>query len=180
MNLSRREQFLFLAAMLLVAFFLAYAFAILPAYDRYKHEGALIHEKNQRLAMMQRKLDRADLMESRYRAVKERMDRDRERKVTPQQLFADIQTLAGPMGVTITGVDPLPRKEYNFYEEHTVLVDIETGLEALVDFLYEIENGDAPLQVQRLTVTPVEPGSPVLRSQVQIATRVFRREAEKQ
>jgi Tfp pilus assembly protein PilO len=178
--MSRREQVLFAAAAALVAFFLAYAFAILPAYERYQHQDVLIKEKSRRAAMLEKELQRADSLDQQYREIHARMARDRGRDDSPQTLFADLQALAGPMGVQVTGVDPLPPKEYTFYQEHAVLIDIEADLEALVHFLYEIEHAQNRLQVQRLVVAPVEPGSPALRSQIQVATRILHEEAKQQ
>ena len=179
MSLSRREQVLFVIAAFLVACFLAYAFAILPAYDRYRHEGVLIRERKQRLAVMERKLARAGDVAARYKTVQDRVAADRGRNITPMKLFADIQALAGPMGVSVTGVDPLPIKENPGFVEQSVLIDVEAPLGPLADFLYEIENSESELQIQRLAVSPVAPGSPALRSQIQVSARMFRKEAAK-
>lgn len=179
MSLSRREQILFAVAALLAAAFLAYAFAILPAVERYRHQGVLIEERTRRAAIIENKLKHADALEQRYRASRARIAQDRGRSVSNQSLFANLQALASPMGIHVTGVSPLPPKEQTYYRELSVLIDIESDLEALVHFLLEIEREDTRLRVQRLVIAPLEPGNPQLRCQVQAATRVFHEEAKK-
>ena len=180
MNISAREQILFVTAAVLVALFLAYAFAVLPALERYRHQGVLIREKTRRADLLEKELLRGDSIDERYRLVKSRMHADRSRTVSQQTLFTDLQTLAGPMGIQVTGVDPLPVKEYDYYREYAVLIDVETDIEALVHLLYEIEKGRTRLRVQRLVVSPIEPGQPALRAQIQVTTRTFHEEAANQ
>jgi Tfp pilus assembly protein PilO len=179
MNMSRREQALAAVAVLLTAVFVAYAFAILPAVERYRHQGELIQEKTRRAALLEQELERAGSLEKRHREARERMARDRGRKVTAQSLFATLQELAGPMDVRVTGVSPLPPKEQPYYREIAVVVDVESSLEPLVHFLYEIEREDSGISVQRLVIAPAETGGPALRCQVQAAARVFHGEDKK-
>ena len=79
-----------------------------------------------------------------------------------------LETLAKKSGLSLNSQRPLGEKKTAFGTESGVNYSIETGQEALVKFLFGLQNDPANPQVQILQITPDNPSADKLRVEATI------------
>jgi len=173
MRLNTRETRLLWAAGIIILASLLYVLAIEPSVKKWQHEGVLIEERVKTIKALKQELESEEETNAKYSAAMSRMTEDRKRDMNPRKLFSEIEEIAAPTGAKLRSVDPLPVEKHSYYDTISVRIVVESDIYALVRLLDSFSKETAGLDMDRVTVSAVEPGKPTLSTQVQLSTTML-------
>lgn len=88
------------------------------------------------------------------------------------KILAEIEGLARKSGVSLIDITPQAATEIDFYKEYVAEVEIEGKTQAVVKFLYQLNNSALLLRTQKLRMSLKEKGSSVVTA-VLLVTKIL-------
>ncbi len=83
-------------------------------------------------------------------------------------ILSEIENLAKKSGVSLADMKPQPPKKVDFYKVYTIEVRAEGSMEALVNFLYQLNLSPQLLRAEKLRLNLKDKDSAVVAASVQI------------
>lgn len=168
-KLKPREKALGVAAVSLAALSLFYRVALVPSMDRVTQvqEDLLLTLK--RLAAHRRSLGQREAVlrvHEQYAHLMQAAGSDQEEA---SRLLKEVEALARSSGAAIVNLKSRPVESSNLVKWYRVDVEIESSLEALTRFLYQVEQSPLLLRVERLESKQDEKLASPLKTSVQIS-----------
>ena len=156
-NIKKREKILGIATVCLVAAALAYNFIIEPLGKRWNDSQKEIQEKEallRRHSRILRSKDTIKKLHSIYTAYiqEEKMSSEEE----SAQALSSIEKLARSSNTRITNIKPLATKSLENHNKYTFRVSIESRVNELTKFIYDMQSSEQLLKVERMVLRAKE------------------------
>lgn len=169
---SRERKLAVIAAVIFVVFFTD-LLVVHPLLDHYAGLEEEIVTGQKKLAQNMMNITRKEMIERQY-ALYETMIRE---PATDEEetasLLSEIESLARNNKVTLIDLKPLEAKSHDFYKEFTVSLDIETEMEPLIRFLYQIETAPDLMKVMRAKLTLKGKAESMMKVQLEVSKIVI-------
>ena len=150
-RLSRRERTLLYVTIGAIGLALWYSYFLGPMISRWTDLKAEVERSELRYEKYARVARREDATRREYQDVADRLKMKGSDQEEMALLLKEIESLARNR-ILITNVKPHSVKEFGFYKRFDVEIDCEARMEDLVRFVYEAEESESMLRLQRLRV----------------------------
>lgn len=151
-NLRRRERNLFYLTAALILFWIIQGFVIGPLAVKWKQlnekisAGSLKVEKN--LKMIEKK-ERIKRDYENYASAVKMIGSEEEEMA---KFLTEIESLASSSSVHIVDIKPRPIKHIQFYKKYLVELDAEGDVNQISKFIYDIQNSNQLLKVDKFSL----------------------------
>jgi hypothetical protein len=150
-NLSHRERTLLYLTIGVAGIALWYSCFMGPMISRWKDLRAELERSELRYEKFARVAQREDATRRAYQDIADRLKIKGSDQEEMAFLLSEIESLARDR-IRITNIKPHAVKEFGFYKRFNVEIDCEARMEDLVGFIYEAEESESMLRLERLRV----------------------------
>lgn len=162
-KLSRREKWFFYAVAVFVACALADRLVIRPIGNRFRQldEEILLQEKL--LGKNIRNLDEGKVTINEYKKFEGYLVPAGSDEEEMAKFLSSIEGFARKSTVYLVSIKPRPIMKTDVYKKCVADIESEANVEALVDFLYQIESSKNLFKVEKLQLVPKSAGSSIIK-----------------
>lgn len=172
-HLSKREKIIFYAAISFVSLTLLDRLIISPIYSKIKSLNEEIREREssikKNLHILAQK-DRISFEIAKYTSFLNNA-KSEEEEIT--SALKEIEGLANKAGVYLVDMKPVGLKPAGASKEYLINLNCEAQMEQLIDFMYNIENSNKLLTIEKYQISPKSKESSVVRCSMSIAKIVM-------
>jgi len=167
-GLSKRGRYLlFIAgAAIIFIFFNKIIFAPITALLSGLNKQILIYEKKLEKATLM--INREDSIISEYEKNIQNLKKAYSDEEEISILSSEIEKLARGTSVLIKNIKPLPLEDRDLYIEYRINIEAEAAMPFLIDFIYQLENSQQLLKVNKFILSPIKKGSSTLKASLLI------------
>lgn len=169
-NLSKREKFVLVITVTVIIFSLTYNFILKP-YLRVV--GVLekdIAQHKVKLLKASHYLQKKTAIEKDFQDVLGNLKRQEgvsgEQQVA--RILVELENLGNLSGIRITDIKPKPMRSYDFYSEFIIEIKFEAELREAAKFIYEIQQSQEILKIEKLQLNIKSSDSPLLEGHLQV------------
>ena len=180
MVLSKREKYIVICTVAILAVFVLDRYALIPLLDM--REDTRI--RKQQVSAQWNKafglLDRRELLEKRWRTYTEQGICENASDTTGRVLH-DVQNWSAQYGVNLSSITPdrVSSKEEENFQEITFLVSGTGTMNAIGHFLYQLEHTTLPLRLKDIQLSSRQEAADDMSLQVRVSAIHFAKESEK-
>lgn len=84
------------------------------------------------------------------------------------KILGEIETLARKSGLYLVDIKPYTPKTKGFYKEYMIEIEAKTNMEALVNFLYQLNSSHLLLRAKKLRLNQIEGKNQVIKASIVI------------
>ncbi len=167
-RLSKREKYIvYISITIIVAVFFDRA-VLHPLANRIKKLNREILLQEKRLERSLYILSQENLVVSEHKKYTQHVKQSRSDEEEKSELLSEIEKLARKSSVFLRDIKLDLTEKIGPYKQYTVAIEIESKIDYLVDFIYQVENSPRLLRVKNFYLTPKKKKSSVLKAQVTI------------
>lgn len=175
MKITKREKLIFYLCTIVAIGALAYVYVIEPGIINTRALKVKVATKRAELRQAEEILIKKEKIQIEYAEFWRRLTSKQTKDEKFAQIFIDLEALSKKSGVKqLTNIMPLFNEEESqgpgMYQNLSVQVALESSLEGLVNFMYEILNSPHIFGIQKLQIIPDNETPALLRSQIVITT----------
>lgn len=145
-----KKIWLLITALILISLISLYSFGLKPIFKNYSGIRNRIRLEELKLANYQRLLRDKNNICSNYG----KMAKHLESEGTPEELTSSVlsyvENLARVSGIYVTNIRPQEINNFNTYSRINVFVTLQAGWEALLKFIYGLEQGRESFRIEKL------------------------------
>jgi Tfp pilus assembly protein PilO len=166
-RLNEREKKILMVTIVLVLVLLGYHGVLTPVTEKFSSLDREIFMAEMKLRKAKTLVRQREdvVVESQKYPNLERMDAGTDEEETARLLNLIEQT-ARTTGVSLSDVKPQAIVSDKLTKRFAVELNAESGIEALIQFVYALENAPEALKIELVNTAPKEENSAVLRSQI--------------
>lgn len=164
---KRKRHIFYIAVTLIIAVFFDRVI-LQTARNRIKklNNGIFIQEK--KLQKYLHILLQEDLVTSEYQKYTEGISQDRSEEEEKLKLLSEIEKIARNASLLLKDIKPGVTKKIGLYRKYTVEIEVESKINYLVDFIYQLEKTSRLLRIEGFKLRPKEKKSAILKVQMTI------------
>jgi len=178
---KRQRRIVYIAAGLIAAF-LFDKVILQTARSRIKNvnNGIFIQEK--RLQKYLQILSKEDLVTSEYQKYTEGVSQGNSEEEEKLKLLSEVEKIARNASVVLKDIKPGPTKAIGLYKKYTIEIEVESEMNYLIDFIYQLEKTSRLLRIEKFQLRPKEAKSKTLKTQMTITQALIEggKEAKKE
>lgn len=159
-SLSKREKFIAFTTIILIVAVLIYVIIIEPLSKKWVHLNKEIASKSVKLKKDLRLLSKKNILEKEYKNYLNVIKTDLSEEEESTNLLSDLETIAKNDSVAIVNIKPSPTKNLAFYKELIFDISLESSMDEILKFIYDVQSSRKLLKVKRLSLSAKasEPG----------------------
>jgi len=167
-RLSQRETYIFIACVVLVTLYVGYNFVFKPMKGKVTTLTDQIDANQRRLEKNLRTMRQASSVEKKYEqyALPLKQTMSDEAQITA--LLSEIGAVAQQIQLSIDNMKPNKVKKVDFYNEFSVSLTLNGSLEAVIHFMYLIENAPHHFKVESMRLEKRSPRQAEIRCQLSL------------
>ena len=168
-RLSKREKFVFYGALFFVSITLLDRLIISPISSKMKSLDKEIKEKEDTIRNSLRivtQKDRILAAKNKYSSFSNALESEEE-EVT--SLLKEIEVLANKSSVYLVDMKPASAKGSAGSKKYLINLNCEAQMEQLVDFIYNVENSNELLTIEKYQISPKSKASSVVKCSIYIS-----------
>lgn len=119
------------------------------------------NELNREIVIQEKKLEKSlgilvhdDAINTNYEKYTQNLKQTRSDEEEIAELLSEIEKIAKKTAVFLADIKPLPVSKIGFYKEYVVEAEVESEINHLVDFIYQLEKSPRLLRVGKFHLTP--------------------------
>lgn len=178
---KKKRHILYIAVTLIIAVFFDRVI-LQTAKNRIKklNNGIFIQEK--KLQKYLHTLSQEDLVTSEYQKYTEGISQVHSEEEEKLKLLSEIEKIARNASLLLKNIKPGVTKKIGFYRKYTVEIEVESEINYLVDFIYQLEKTSRLLRIEDFRLQPKEKKSTILKVRMTITEALIEKgtEAEKE
>jgi len=171
-KLSKREKIIFYITIFVIFSFVVAHFLLNPAISKIEALDKEIAAEEDNIKKSLLLLSREDEIMAEHDRYLPYFEKSETESLEPISFLKSIENLAQSASVELLDIKPNPVQEGELTKEYFVTLSCEAPMDRIFDFLYSIENSEHLLSVERLTVTPREEGTNIVKCNIYIS-KVF-------
>jgi len=168
-RLSKREKIIFYAAIFFVSLTLLDRLIISPIYSKIKSLNEETQEKESSIKKNLHILAQKDRISSEITKYTSFLGSAKSEEEETTSLLKEIEGLANKAGVYLIDMKPAGLKDKGSSKKYLINLNCEAQMEQLIDFMYNIENSNELLTIEKYQISPKSKESSVVRCSMSIA-----------
>jgi len=168
-HLSKREKVIFYAAISFLSLTLLDRLIISPVYSKIKSLNEEIQEKESIIKKNLRILSQKDRISSETAQYASFLNNAKSQEEEATSLLKEIEGLANKAGVYLVDMKPGGLKDKGLSKQYLINLNCESQMEQLAEFMYNIENSNRLLTIEKYQISPKSKESSVVRCSMSIA-----------
>ncbi|MCM8784157.1 MAG: type II secretion system protein M [Candidatus Omnitrophica bacterium] len=165
---SKREKFLLFATVAVIVIAVSINFFVTPVAKRWRRMNNQISNLYNKLSRYTNILTLEKEIETKYKTYADYLKVKGSSEEALASVLQEIEKLARTSGVAITNIVPSGMETKDFYNKFEVRMDVESEINSLVRFLYELQSSKHLFRVVRLNINTKAGTQDVLRSSIQL------------
>jgi len=180
MVLSKREKYIVICTMAILAVFVLDRYALTPLLGMREETRTRKQQVSAQWNKAFGLLDRQELLEKRWRTYSEQGVCENASDTTSRVLH-EVRNWSGQYGVNLSSITPdrVSSKEEENFQEITFLVSGTGNMNAIGQFLYQLEHTTLPLRLKDIQLSSRQEAADDMSLQVRISAIHFAKESEK-
>jgi hypothetical protein len=175
MKITQREKIIFYICLAIAAGSVIYIRVIEPGMISTRDLYSRYLGKREELRRNEEILKKKEIIETDYRQFYSRVTSKQGPDEKFAQIFIDMESMAKKSGVRrLSNIMPLSNEQAmpqaGMYQELKVQLGMETSLEALVSFMYQVLNSPHMFGIEKVQIIPNPEDASILRAQIVVAT----------
>lgn len=169
---KRKRYILYIVAALIIAVFFDRVI-VQTARNRIKklNNGIFIQEK--KLQKYLHIVSQEDLVTGEYRKYTEGISRNHSEEEEKLKLLSEIEKIARGASLLLKDIKPGVTKKIGLYKKYTIEIEVESTINYLADFIYQLEKTSRLLRIEGFQLRPKEKKSAILKAQMTITEVVI-------
>lgn len=172
-HLSKREKIIFYAAISFVSLTLLDCLIISPIYSKIKSLNEEIQERESNIKKNLHILAQKDRISSEITKYTSFLSSAESEEEEMTSLLKEIEGLANKSSVYLVDMKPAGLKPTGSSKKYLISLNCEAQMEQLSDFMYNIENSNKLLTIEKYQISPKSKESSVVRCSISIAKIVM-------
>ncbi len=171
-KLSKRERLFLYAVIAFVVCALMDRMVIRPIANRFRQldEEILLQEKL--LGKNIRNLGQGKVTINEYKKFEDYSKPAGSDEEEMAKFLSNIEGFARKSTVYLVSIKPRPIMKIDFYKKYTADLESEANMEALIDFVYQIESSNNLFKVEKLQLVPKSAGASIVKGQM-VVTKIL-------
>lgn len=169
--MSKKEKIGIMAASLFVFIALFDRLIISPVGKKLNQLNQEIKISEIQLGMSLRNLNQKDAIASQYSKFSQYLKNPGSEEETTASLLSEIEKLARKSNINLSGLRAQQSKDKGFYREYSVEVEAEGTMDAMINFLYQLNVSTQLLRTEKLRFNLKDKNSPLVQASILI-TRI--------
>ena len=178
---KKKRHILYIAVALIIAVFFDRVI-LQTAKNRIKKLNNGIFIQEMKLQKYLHTLSQEDLVTSEYQKYTEGISQDHSEEEEKLKLLSEIEKIARNASLLLKDIKPGVTKKIGLYRKYTIEIEVESEINYLVDFIYQLEKTSRLLRIEDFRLQPKEKKSTILKVQMTITEALIEKgtEAEKE
>lgn len=168
-HLSKREKIIFYAAISFVSLTLLDRLIISPIYSKIKSLNEEVKEKESSIKKSLHILAQKERISSEIARYTSFLTSAKSEEEETTYLLKEIEGLANKAGVYLVDMKPGGLKDMGSSKKYLINLNCEAQMEQLFDFMYNIENSNKLLTIEKYQIGPKSKESSIARCSMSIA-----------
>ena len=165
---SGKEKTWLLISVIFVGLVIMDRLIFTPINDRVKEINREIKINENQLAVGMRNLKQKSPVTEEYKKYAAYLKSSGSDEEKTTAILSEIENLAKNSAVSLADMKPQPPKKIDFYKVYTIEVKAEGSMEALVNFIYQLNLSPQLLRVEKLRLNLKDKDSTVVAASVQV------------
>ena len=145
---------------------------IKPVNARINGLNAEIKASEARLSRYLRSMNRKDDVLKEYQKYAKYVKKGGSDEEETAKILGEIETLARKSNLTLADMKPRVPHTIGFYKEYTVEIEVEGGMDSIMNFLYHLNSSTQLLRVERVRLYPKKKGLSVIKGSI-LVTKIL-------
>ncbi len=174
---KKKRYIVYIAAGLIAAlFFDKVIFQTARGRIKKVNNGIFIQEK--KLQRYLHALSQEDLVTSEYQKYTEGISQGHSEEEEKLKLLSEVEKLARTASVFLKDIKPGLTEEIGLYKKYTVEIEVESEINFLIDFIYQLEKTSRLLRIEKFQLQPKEAKSAILKVRMTITQALIKGDKE--
>jgi|GEM_PF-396551 len=174
---KKKRYIVYIAAGLIAAlFFDKVIFQTARGRIKKVNNGIFIQEK--KLQRYLHALSQEDLVTSEYQKYTEGISQGHSEEEEKLKLLSEVEKLARTASVFLKDIKPGLIEEIGLYKKYTVEIEVESEINFLIDFIYQLEKTSRLLRIEKFQLQPKEAKSAILKVRMTITQALIKGDKE--
>ena len=168
-SVSKREKYIIVITLLVVALSIIYSFVIEPLHKEYARLKQEVVIKQAHLAKNLRLMKEKDIVKEEFKKYGQELKIKGSDEEEMASVLSEIEKIGNSTGVYLSDVKPQKIKDRDFYKIMLVEIKFQASIQTLTKFIYELQNSALLLKVSRLQVDSKGEDSSLLEGVIQVS-----------
>ena len=153
-RLSKRErQTAYISIVLVVCVFFDRA-VFRPVMQKIENSNGDISIQEKKLEKSMQILSEEDSLTGEYKKFTQNIKQTQSDEEAMAVLLSNIEKIANSVSVPLIDMKPSVVEKSEFYKKYSVKIEVDSKINNLVDFIYQLENSPQLLRISELRATP--------------------------
>lgn len=162
-NLTKRERNLFYLTMILIFVWVIHSFVIKPIIVKWNQLDDKIEVATLKLEKNIKMIDRKEKIKNEYENYASAVKMTGSEEEEMAKFLTEIESLASSSSTHIIEIKPRPSKKVQFYKKYLIELDAEGDINQLSKFIYDIQNSNQLLKVDKFSLGTKGAGTNLLK-----------------
>ena len=167
-KLSKKEKAGLLIAAAFVFFSILDRAVIAPINNSIREVSHKIEANEKRLKEQLRYLNQKDTISREYQGYASAVEKKLSEEEETAKILSEIEDLSKKSSVYLIDIKPRPSRQTDFYKEYMVEIEVESGMESLMNFLHQLNASPQLLRAERLRISLKEKDSSTVKASLLI------------
>ncbi len=151
-QMSKREKKILVSVVLVTIIGLCYNFLIEPLFMRWRSTNSRIEIVKVKLKKSLSLIKDKQKVDAEYLKYEKKLKSKGSDEQDISLILDEIEKAASGSGLSITSMRPKPPRHKDYYSKFTVEIETESGMNALMQFIYRIKNSGQMLKIEKLSL----------------------------
>jgi len=167
-KLSKKEKAGLFIAAAFVFFSILDRAVIAPINNGIKEVSHKIEANEKRLKEQLRYLNQKDAISREYQGYANAVEKKLSEEEETAKMLSEIEDLSKKSSVYLIDIKPRPSRQTDFYKEYMVEIEVESGMESLMNFLHQLNASPQLLRAEKLRISLKEKDSSAVKASLLI------------
>ena len=167
-KLSKKEKTGLFIAAAFVFFSILDRAVIAPINNGIKEVSHKIEANEKRLKEQLRYLNQKDTISREYQGYANAVEKKLSEEEETAKMLSEIEDLSKKSSVYLIDIKPRPSRQTDFYKEYMVEIEVESGMESLMNFLHQLNASPQLLRAEKLRISLKEKDSSAVKASLLI------------
>ena len=167
-KLSKKEKAGLLIAAAFVFFSILDRAVIAPINNSIREVSHKIEADEKRLKEQLRYLSQKNTISREYQGYANAVEKKLSEEEETAKILSEIENLSKKSSVYLIDIKPRPSRQTDFYKEYMVEIEVESGMESLMNFLHQLNASPQLLRAEKLRISLKEKDSSTVKASLLI------------